>query len=69
MQVLYNLLDSLILILSHNFYIGNIAPKNVFLSVVGSEFIVKFSNLVDFSFDYNQIADKFYAIVYKKKPT
>lgn len=69
MQVLSNLLDSLILILSHNFYIGNIAPKNVFLSVVGDEFIVKFSSLVDFSFDYNQIVDKFYAVAYKNKPT
>ncbi|EAR98677.2 hypothetical protein TTHERM_00581810 (macronuclear) [Tetrahymena thermophila SB210] len=69
LQMLSNLFDSLILILFHNYYIGNINPKNIFVSKAQNQFVIKFSNLVDFSFDYSQICDKNYACIFQKKPT
>lgn len=69
LAVLWNLFESTLLVLSHNYFVGNLSSKNIFLARNKDKLIVKFSNLVDFSFDYSQIANPHYATFSAKKPT
>jgi len=62
-------MQSLLLILPGNYYIGNISPRNVFVAKTTKAYVLKFSNLVDFSFDYATICDKNYSSVEKPKPS